>query len=489
MADSNFLAGNSSMWVQPDGPNTKPVYLGQHSVGDLTEPLGDETITYKPDPAASGRYVPKNSYTGQPGSVTVTIETDMRKTADYLEGLANCVVPVYFHKVLCGRRDVFSNFDRTFAMMARVTQRTIGNFISKSATDENETTQSFALASKALLRFFNLQASRVSIAETEDVTGITIGGEERCAGACGAASKLTDTMFAATKALTGSATNKANVLKSLNSAAWTATSSDPFTGGEDIQGIVSFKVGKTTTRVLVARGTTDVAAPAEVAYSDDAGVTWFTKNVGSTNGEYVSNGHALFALDQYHIWLGTDGGRIYFSNDGGITWTVQENATISATDVVGISFYDTDIGFAVYTGGEVAKTSDGSSSTASWTATTVSGSTAAMDIATISQYSVWVAGTDGLFYTSDAGSTWASRASYAVAAVDFYSELMGVAVGSATSGLIYYTVNGGYDWTTLTLLSNAGYLDVDIVDNKLAYITGKASGGTGMIAKLIPVEV
>ena len=45
-------------------------------------------------------------------------------------------------------------------------------------------------------------------------------------------------------------------------------------------------------------------AQAEIAYSDDEGATWTTVDVGIIVGEFVSNGHALFALKQRPGLLG-----------------------------------------------------------------------------------------------------------------------------------------------------------------------------------------
>ena len=484
---TNLLAGQSSLWIQPDGPNTAPKYLGCHSVGDLAEPQGDETLLYCPDPAQSGTFLVKNSFTGEPGSITATIETDLRKTADYLEDIGKCGLPIYIHKVSCGRRDVFTNFDRTFILNpAKVTNASLGNLAARDPGNENESTQSFDLSALMLVRGFKFDANRVSIVDTEDITGIAVCGEERCEGDCGASQKISDYIYLATKALAASAANVANVLYSIKGATFAGTAADPFAAAEDIQGIQCFRVGRDIIRILVARGTTDAGNAAEVAYSDDNGATWTNADVGVTVGEFVSNGHALFALDRYHIWMGTDGGRIYFSSDGGATWVVQENAAISATDVTGISFVEPDIGFAVYTGGEVAKTTDGAQVGAAWSATTVSGSVAALDMHAISAYFVWVAGSDGLFYSHDAGTTWAERGAYAIAAIDFLNELEGIAAGSASSGSIYQTINGGYDWEPLTAITNTGFLDAVMLNSKLGYVTGKITGGTGMLAKLLP---
>ncbi|KKN01938.1 hypothetical protein LCGC14_1122730 [marine sediment metagenome] len=487
MSEISFLAGQASLWVIPDGPNTKPLYLGCHGVGDITEPKGDVTLQYCPDKAASGKFIVKNRFQGEPGAVTTTIETDIRKTADYLETLGKCVTAIYVHKVTCGRRDVFPNFDRSFVLRnALVTNHGLANLAARTPTNEDESLQSFDVSADDLMNIFDLEISRYAITETENVTGIAVCGEERCASDCNVAQSPSDYLFAASEALSGSAANVADVLDSIKGVAWDATAADPFVGGEDIQGIVCFMMDKDTLRIVVARGTTDGANPAEIAYSDDYGATWTTVDVGSTVGEFVSDGHALFALDRYHMWVGTDGGRIYFSSDAGVTWAIQENAAISATNITGVSFVDPNVGFVVYTGGEVAKTTNGAQTDAVWSATAVSGSVVATDIHAITSHFVYVSGTDGKFYTHDAGVTFATRDAVPIAAIDFYNELFGLAVGSAASANIYYTMDGGYTWSPLPAIANSGYLDVQIVSPSLAYVTGQANGGTGFIARIQP---
>jgi photosystem II stability/assembly factor-like uncharacterized protein len=485
--DISFLAGQSSLWILPDGPNTKPEYLGCHGVGDIAEPLGDVTLKYCPDPAKSGAFVVKKQFRGEPGAVTTSIETDLRKVADYLEDLSLCGVPIFVHKVSCGRRDVFTNFDRSFILRsATITQRSLGNLAVRDPGSEDESTQSFDITATSLSRIFNLDVAKVSIAELHDITGIAICGEDRCEGDCGAATKVTDSMFAGQKHPISSALIKAEVIKSLNGAAWAETGGDPFAAGEDIQGIVCFRTGRDTLRVVVACGTTDGAAPMKIAYTDDNGATWTHVHVGSVNGEYCSSSHALFALDRYHMWIGSSGGRIYFSSDGGLSWTLQENAVISATAIMGVSFSSANVGFAVYTGGQVAKTTDGSQSGATWSVVTTSGCTTARDIHAISSYFVWVGGGAGKFYSHDAGVTWAMRDAIPTGALDFLDDLFGMSVGSAANGAIYMTINGGYDWQVLPSITNNGLNDVQIVSPKLAYVVGNASGGTGFMAKITP---
>lgn len=482
----DFLAGQASLWIQPNGANTEPKYLGCHAIGDIPVPKGDTTLLWCPDPAQAGKFVVKNSFTGEPGTITTTIDTDLRSVADYLEDMADegCPFNLFVHKVISGRRDVFSNFDRSFVLRkSKVTTRTLQKLASRNPADEGESTQSFDLSVDELLSVFNMEASRVSVSETEDLTAIAVAGEIICADPNNTAQRPQDELWVSSKALTGSAANTADILRSSNDAAFAATTSDPFTGGMDVQGVVAFKISRTTTRILVFNGTTQVSHPAECAYSDDLGATWTRVHIGSTNAEFIQTGRAVQALDLYHIWVGTSGGRIYFSGDGGITWTVQENAVISATAIVGLSMYDGENGAVIYTGGQVAKTTDG----LTWAATTVSGLTNGMDIHMIYPQEIWAVGTQGKYYSMDGGTTFSLRDSNNTIAIDFLNDSFGIAVGGVASNApIWTTIDGGYDWLASPAIANAGFNFVEIVSTKLAYITGAASAGTGFLAKLQP---
>jgi len=482
MAETNFLAGQASVWVQPGGPNTKPEFLGCHGIGDVEEPQGDVTLLYCPNPASAGKFMVKNSFQGAPGSPTFSIDTDIRKTADYLETV-KCPVPIFVHKVTCGRRDDFTNFERTFIFrQSRITTRTLSNLAARTPDDEDESLQSFDFSAEEILRAFNLQANRVTISETEHINNIAVGGEDRCESDCGDTQDFGDIVVAVCDA--PDYMTAANVLLTQNAGAPVATAADPFGIGEDIRGVVIFKVGKTTTRILVARGTTDGGNPAEVAYSDDYGVSWTNVNVGATNGEYVSNGHALFALDARNIWLGTNLGNVYFSEDGGIVWTKQTTAALS-DNVAAISFIDDTYGFLLVDDGEVYKTIDGGTTWSSVTAIGTFGT--GTDIEAIGRYFVYASATDGLYYSHDAGTTWALRASYNIGAIDYRNELEGLAVGGAPAGLIYQTFDGGYSWGATPTISNQGMLDVQWVNSQLAWICGRTQNGTGFLAKMIPV--
>src|SRR3972149_12276387 len=109
-----FLAGEGALWILPGGPNTAPDFLGCHLLGDVTEPTGDVTLGYCPDPSGPNRFKVKYSFQGVPGVVTTSITTDVQATAAALEDIA-CPVPLFVMQSQCGRKDVFANYDRAFS--------------------------------------------------------------------------------------------------------------------------------------------------------------------------------------------------------------------------------------------------------------------------------------------------------------------------------------------------------------------------------------
>src|SRR3990167_3076362 len=115
MSDTPMVAGQSSVWIQPSGPNTKPEYLGCHEVGDVEEAQGDVTLLYCPDEKKTGKFKVVGSVQGEPDAPSFSLSTTVKATADWLERVA-CPVPIYVHKQACGRRDVFQNYDRSFVM-------------------------------------------------------------------------------------------------------------------------------------------------------------------------------------------------------------------------------------------------------------------------------------------------------------------------------------------------------------------------------------
>lgn len=490
MADTPFLAGEGTLWIQPNGPNTKPVYLGCHALGDVEEPLGDLNLVYCPDPALPNKFIVINGYQSAPGPVTTSIDTDMYKTADWLEKV-KCPIPIYFGKVTCGRKNSWGAYDRLFVLESGyVTRRGISKFLVKNPDDQENTTQTFDISGTTLLRAFTMQASRVTIADAEDLLGIASSDAGQCAGNCGDVVDVCTNMFIASGTLVGSAGNTADMLvTSDGGATWAPGAGDPFAGGIAIAAVASVASGSGT-RVIALRGTT-AANENPISYSDDAGVTWTAATLTGSTGKYGLSGKALFALDYYNIWAVLDGGYIYKSEDGGATWEAQSEGDLTANDLYAVDFIDDSVGFAVGASNTILKTVDGGAVWSAVTAPAAQVGVNALSVGVVSKYRVWVGYTDGLWYSHNAGSTWAERnlpvASLSVQSMDWYDVYVGFLVANVSNvGHVLMTLNGGYDWTDISLPTVDDLRDIHVCSPDLVFAVGDASGGTGVLLKLIP---
>jgi photosystem II stability/assembly factor-like uncharacterized protein len=496
MSEEIFKASQASLWVQPDGPNTEPQYLGCHGVDDISQPLGDVTLFFCPDPRASGRFTPAGSFQGEPGLVTTTITGLLKKTRDYLEQM-RCPGTVFVHKVLCDRRDQFKNWDRSIILQtARVTNRTIGGAAARTAADDAESTQGFDLSAVELLDAFMLTGSRQVIANTQNLTAISFCDVVKCADECGPASPGCRYGVVVSESLVGSALMPEVYITLNGGVTWTAAAADPFAAGEDIGAVVCFSIDRSTRRIIVARGSTDAGNPAEIAYSDDNGATWHLVDLPTGDGDFVIESEGLFALDQNHIWAVTNAGYICFSDDGGLTWTAQESGVLAATGWNAIEFdeFNPNYGYVVGPSNEIAKTDDGGDS---WNAVTGPAGKAAVSITALEvrdKNRVWIGYSDGsLWYTEDGGATWLQRTlpvtATAIDDIEFANDLMGYLIYdyAGPHGGVLRTLDGGFTWQAVAdLPTNAGLTDLHVCDGNNLFVVGPIQGATGFIGHIFP---
>lgn len=499
MADDSFSSKDGALFVQINGPNTKPVYAGCHTLDDITEALGDIELVRCFDPDGRG-WLTTGQLQSPPDPVTTTITGLMFKTASVIERMS---CPAVIHAAqICGegvRKDIFTNYDRVVSLnVARQTERTWANLVHREEDTASERGVAVS-ANPPVYEVYRLKSAPAQQSTTHDqpLNDIAICGEEQCAGKCGIATvELCQNLVVAGDTITGSPTYSAEVLYTSDAGAnWSETAADPFADGEDIYAIECFQLDKDTNRIIVARGTADAANPAEIAYSDDDGATWTNVDVGSTNGQYAPHNGSLFALDRNHIWLGTQDGYVYFSDDAGQSWTVQESGVITASEINSIAFVDGNEGMFVGNSNIIARTTDGGQT---WSAVTAPAAQAAINIWSVEPSSSdrWWIGyetTGELWYTEDDGDNWSQRTfdysttPVSIPSIDFVSELHGFMVTNTADpvGTIYHTVDGGYTWQPLTTPTNQGLNAIKGCDPNLAYAVGEVDvNGSAMIIKV-----
>lgn len=468
-------------------------YVGCVDVDSLSEPGGGIAELIRCFRVDGQGWDTISSTRTPPDPVTTTITELVRKSKSTLEAIRDCPAAFWIHMRDCGFANQFGNYVRS-AMLptAYVGDRTRDQMVMR---DEDQMAQrTYALSGfPPVYDVFKLATSRVSIAETAGLNAIAFADAVRCAGACGPAQGPCKIGFVAGDSLDGSALATSNVYFTDDyGATWTVTATDPFGAAESVASLVVIPLNATTNRVIAARGTTDGAAPAEVAYSDDNGATWTSVSVGSTNGQFATGPHSLFSLDFFHTWLVVDGGYIYFSDDAGESWTAQEEGVATSQDLLGIHFANENVGYAFGAADAIVKTIDGGFS---WALT--DGDTGTTDDITagfvLDTQRAWV-GTDGgeIYLTQDGGDTWeefgfSGNGAGVVQDIVFFTDMIGYILHdtAAPAGRVFRTINGGVTWELWQAPTNAGLNALVVCDENNAYAVGEPSGGTAVIVKVL----
>ena len=492
-----FKRMDGMVWILPDGPNTEAYPLACFVVNDITKPRGDNTPFYCQDPSGPGRYLTKGKSKSPPGLATLSLEGYIETRFEEIENLI-CQSTVIITQTKSGRKDRITNWDRSWIVPGfDITNETISNLVGRDSDDPSM--MSFDANANDIYRLIPFRVYRQSTSQTTAINSIFACDEDICQSEFGVRHRRGDTLYAVTDAVAGSAVGTANVLykdsDAETSTAWTAIATDPFGTSEHILAGVCFAIDNDTSRILVFLGVTDAGNPAECSYIDRTnGVfgTWTSANIGTVNGEFVSSSKAAFALDDHNIWVGTNLGRIYFSEDGGVTWTLQENAAIHAADWSWVQFIDDRTGFAGGDADVVAITVDGGVTWSQMTAT--GGGDNIVTGGAFNPNQLWV-GTSGgdLYFSNDGALTWDARtfAGTGVGTIDDMSWLndhIGMIShrSAAPVSTVYMTKDGGKNWESLTTLTNVGLNKVFMVSNRLAYACGEVSGGTGVIFRMNP---
>jgi len=475
-----YLAGEGAIFIQPDGANTKPRYLGCHQLLGIDVPKGDVTLYYCPDPSAPNKFVVENSSQAAPGAVTFDIEMKVGRTADWLEKV-KCPVPVHVLMNKCGRKDTFV-FERAYSLPATyITTEAIANLSARTPDNQDEVLDTFSMASEDLFKGFEVVGQRKATTEAVAANSIASCSDEACAGDCGEGSDVCDVMVTAHDAGAGVT---AHILRSTDrGASFAATAADPFAADEDILSVVCFPIDKDTTRILCVRES-DAADNAEAAYSDDNGATWTLSDIPTANNIGALGGNALFALDPNNIWVVLEGGNIGYSSNGGATWTLQEDGTATAADLYAVFFIDANVGFAGGAGDVILKTVDGGDT---WSVVTATGGGGDIQsIAMVDRNRIWVGTDDGeLYYSLDGGTTWTLRQDFgsSVPSIEFANELYAFLVGGSSADVLYRTIDGGYSWQTITTPTNSGLNAIQVCGDNELFSVGELQGGTAMIVK------
>lgn len=428
------------IWVQLKKFESYKLLLA-YGLTDISDPVGNLNPVREPSATRRRKTVVTDTIRAEPGLPGFTIETRLKRTFNYLLGLADKKANFQAHLGTCDRPDSYSGSEIGLGWgLVRRGDASIDRTAIIEGDDQPIAMQAPFMAETGPT-FIDFQARFLSartINETENVTDIVFLTDE-----CDDISiqhDPGDIGYLVTQVLSGSPINQADAWYTVNAGeSWekiknsSGTPVQPFAAAEDISAVV-VNGSRNNHRVIFFRGTADGSNPAECAYSDvtvDGTVSLVYADIGAVDGEYVTSA----AWPSYNaLYVTTDQGNVYKSTNGGATWAL----VLTATDQLN-------------------------------------------DVSALLNGNVWVCGDAALVYHSeDEGESW-----------DLVDPPTGVAanatavevtpdgtlfVGFGTT--LYGTYNEGLLWSSLSVASAFTQInDIKAYDDHHIYVAADASGG------------
>lgn len=205
-----------------------------------------------------------------------------------------------------------------------------------------------------------------------------------------------------------------------------------------------------------------------VYYTRDGGATWTARHTGGT----MTLWDACF-VDTLRGWVVGNSGTVYRTTDGGLSWHLQDTPNTLALRAV--CFTDSLAGFAAGYAGMMLETSDGG---LSWESVASGTAQNLYDIYFLTADRGWASGRNGVLLYWD-GASWSPQTSgvdVSLRAVHFADDSTGYAVGSGAT--VLRTTDGGATWLPIPVPDdvNPYFENVCFVDSAEGWSVGL--GGT-----------
>jgi len=489
-----YNARDGAAFVQ-FAPGTKPHYLGECvTVDSAPNPQSGKDPIFCFDRYRRPKQIGKNiTMPSLPSLTLTTLEQEAALYMDYIKD-AKCEFELLIGLSKCYDKGVLSNHKRFYTYGGvLITNDMPNNPISRDSDAAIEHAWSLMPdLGRATLR--ELTFARVATSETAVLNDIT-GCPSRCADSCGA--RVEPCQHLAGAADTVAAAVPDVIISTDRGLTFTSPASG-FAAGESVKAVQCVELAGGTTRIIAVRDT-DAANPLEINYSDDNFATNTLVVVGATNGEAAYGGGSLFALDAEHIWLATDDGRVFFSDDAAASWTDQTTALAASGAAVlrAIHFANSNVGAAVGAGDVVILTTDGGTT---WTAGTATGSGDGLNTVHVFDSNRVFVGTDSAVSASPAYMTYDWTANWTtitegldIAGTDTVEDVMFLEDGrtgflvkntAAPVGHVYRTPDGGWTWIETNVVTNAGIESIYACHANLAFVVGQVSAATSFIGQI-----
>ena len=159
---------------------------------------------------------------------------------------------------------------------------------------------------------------------------------------------------------------------------------------------------------------------------------------------------------------------ILHTADGGITWDIQYDAG-AGNQVSGVAFTDPLHGFAVGDAGggiHLLKTTDGG---VNWIPQTNPPFNEMLNaIHFVNSSMGWIAGSNGIYRTTDSGNTWMKQSSTGAMGLCFLNDSLIFAAGSS----IQRTLDGGLNWELLQSNTGEAFQSIALINKDTGWVVG-----------------
>ena len=478
------------IWVQEKKFEAYKLLL-PYGLSDVTDPVG--SINQVREPSASSRRstVVVDVIRGEPGLATFTINTRLFKTLNYLFKWRNRKVNVQGHLGQCGRPDSYISSQIAMAWGKAIRGDLSANMIAQLQGDDAPIEIQVPMSAEygpVLVDFDVKFSSRIAIPDGEAIKGIAMlrdvcddlseqedpGDIGYLVGAAGAGLYTTANVWYTTDA-------------------WETPvqlTNSPFAANEDISA-VAVAGSKRDHRVIVLRGTTDGANPAEIAYIDVVSMgddDWVNVDVGSVNGEYLLDIHLQ---DFTHVYVVSNTGRIYRSDNGGATWSLVKATGTQLNKIRGL--FDGKVLAGGNTGTIWYSEDYGDSWTQLTAPSALTGNVTAVHITP--DGTLFIGTSSGqVFGSYDEGDTWTTLSlqgatATGVVAIDSDGDdfiWVAANLGDST-GRVFRSTDGGASFRlwNLQLPTNSELNALFVVDLNYVFVGGEPHDGQGFLAKTL----
>ena len=487
MAEKFVTSGQGNFFVQTEVAEPFEL-LTCVGVGDLPLPQGDLTPQYCPDPEHSGMFVIDGYIQGEPGAATTTLERPLSTVANWLLD-QKCEFNALVAYLCDGVRAISRNFQVAFVLFnARMSDSSVLAAAARQPADNNRVMTNASITYATRQAIHRMEVLIQTLTNTAASNGIAFL-PEACESDCAPARDLCETGF---MGLDGTQYNSEVKYTLTGGSLWTQTATDPFLydGGDSGKPLL-IELADGEYRVIIPRISTAVGEAAEVAYSDDGGVTWTNVYVGAYAGQVITK---LF-MYQGTIWASASDGYIYVSTDLGESWTAQESGVETLQTLRDIVMYTSDVGYCVGDNNEFLYTLNGGTDWA--TRVGPAALTNLLSVAVNSDGYVFVGAADGiLYYSVDGGENWLTRRDFGAGSVDWIAfdrthRYFGGLIHNTAApvGTLYRSFDGGASWEApagQTAAWNSGLNDGWVCDPNNMFVAGEAHGGTTFVAKAVP---